>query len=404
MPHDNTQSHWHEVVGESQKAGKGSFLRPPNPYDKFMMEQDIPIFRDIGISKVQNLPLKPWSRMGGKGSFIQLFGTENLWGCYVVEVPGAGALNVEKHMYEEMFLVIEGRGTTEVWWDGHERSKHIFEWQKGSMFSIPLNANHRIVNATSSPALMLAGTTAPNVINLYDNLGFVFDCNFEFRDRFSGGADFFKPSDDVEPDPVRGLAMRKTNLIPDVMNTDLPLDNRRSPGFRRIEPSMTGNKFYLWIGEHQVGRYSKAHGHASGPVLICLKGKGYTHTWPTSLGTRPWESGKADQVRRVDYEPVGLVTAAPMANDWYHQHFAVGTEPLRLTAWYGPRKPGLNWDAAAPGSKTIDFGAIDIRDGGTAIPYDEEDPAVRRDYEAMLAKDGVKSRMDPKLYERPAGL
>ena len=98
MPHDNTQTHWHEVVGESQKAGKGSFLRPPNPYDKYMTEQEIPIFRDIGISKVQNLPLKPWSRMGGKGSFIQLFGTENLWGCYVVEVPGAGALNVEKHM------------------------------------------------------------------------------------------------------------------------------------------------------------------------------------------------------------------------------------------------------------------------------------------------------------------
>ena len=399
MPHDDQQKHWHEVSGDSQKAGLGTFVRPPMPYDKWMMEQEIPIFRDIGISKVQNLPLKPWKRMGGRGSFIQLYGTESMWGMYLVEVPAAGALNAEKHTYEEMFLVIEGRGTTEVWVDGQEGRKHVFEWQKGSMFSIPLNTNHRIVNATSSPALMLAGTTAPNVINLFDNLDFIFDCPFQFRDRFSGGADFFKPKDDVEPDPVRGLAMRKTNLIVDVMNTDLPLDNRRSPGFRRIEPSMTGNKFYLWIGEHQTGRYSKAHGHGSGPVLICLKGKGYTHTWPAQYGIRPWEKGHADKVRRVDYEPVGIVTAAPMSSDWYHQHFATSAEPLRLTAWYGPRKPGLNMDGGAPGQKTVDFGAIDIRDGGTAIPYDEEDPQVRRDYETALAASGVKSRMDPKLYE-----
>ena len=399
MPHDDQQKHWHEVSGDSQKAGLGTFVRPPMPYDKWMMEQEIPIFRDIGISKVQNLPLKPWKRMGGRGSFIQLYGTESMWGMYLVEVPAAGALNAEKHTYEEMFLVIEGRGTTEVWVDGQEGRKHVFEWQKGSMFSIPLNTNHRIVNATSSPALMLAGTTAPNVINLFDNLDFIFDCPFQFRDRFSGGADFFKPKDDVEPDPVRGLAMRKTNLIVDVMNTDLPLDNRRSPGFRRIEPSMTGNKFYLWIGEHQTGRYSKAHGHGSGPVLICLKGKGYTHTWPAQYGIRPWEKGHADKVRRVDYEPVGIVTAAPMSSDWYHQHFATSAEPLRLTAWYGPRKPGLNMDGGAPGQKSVDFGAIDIRDGGTAIPYDEEDPQVRRDYETALAASGVKSRMDPKLYE-----
>ena len=399
MPHDNTQDHWHEVKGETQKAGLGTFVRPPMPYDKYMMEQEIPIFRDIGISKVQNLPLKPWKRMGGKGSFIQLFGTEGLWGCYLVEVPGAGALNAEKHMYEEIFLVIEGRGTTEVWVDGQEGKKHVFEWQKGSMFSIPLNTTHRIVNATSSPALLLGGTTAPSVVNLYDNNDFVFDCPFQFRDRFSGGSDFFKPKDDVEPDPVRGLAMRKTNLIVDVMNTDLPLDNRRSPGFRRIEPNMTGNKFYLWIGEHQTGRYSKAHGHGSGPVLICLKGKGYTHTWPAQYGIRPWEAGHADKVRKVEYEPVGLVTAAPMSSDWYHQHFAVSAEPLRLTAWYGPRKPGLNMDGGAPGQKAVDFGAIDIRDGGTAIPYDEEDPAVRRDWEAAIAANGVASRMDPKLYE-----
>ncbi len=111
-----------------------------------MESDDIPIYRDIGVSKVQNLPLAPWPRLGGRGSYIQLHGTEGKWGSYVVEVPGAGALNPEKHIYEEIYLVVEGRGSTEVWLDG-ETKRHVFEWQKGSLFSIPVNAMHRIVNA-----------------------------------------------------------------------------------------------------------------------------------------------------------------------------------------------------------------------------------------------------------------
>ena len=44
---------------------------------------------------------------------------------------------------------MEGRGSTEVWLDGDSK-RHVFEWQQGSLFSIPMNAWHRIVNASSS--------------------------------------------------------------------------------------------------------------------------------------------------------------------------------------------------------------------------------------------------------------
>src|SRR5439155_1326455 len=81
----------------------------------------VPIYRDIGVSKVQNLPLAPWKRLGGKGTYIQLHGTEGKWGSYVVEVPGADALKAEKHLYEEIYLVVEGRGTTEVWLDSDSK-------------------------------------------------------------------------------------------------------------------------------------------------------------------------------------------------------------------------------------------------------------------------------------------
>ena len=175
----------------NKKAGFGEFKKQPTPYDAWMESKGIPVFRDIGISKVQNLPLQPWKRMGGRGHFIQLHGTEGKWGSYVVEVPGAGALNPEKHLYEEIFLVVEGRGSTEVWLEG-DKKRHVFEWQRGSMFSIPVNAWHRIVNATSSPALLLAGNTAPNLMNLINNQGAIFDNPYQFRDRFSGADDFFK--------------------------------------------------------------------------------------------------------------------------------------------------------------------------------------------------------------------
>ena len=145
---------------------------------------------------------------------------------------------------------------------------------------------HRIVNASSAPALLLGGTTAPNLLNLINNVDVLFNCPYEFRDRFSGADDFYKYKDDIEPDPVRGLAMRRTNFVPDIVNCDLPLDNRRSPGWRRVEPFMTGNTFYLWIGQHENGRYSKAHAHTSAAVLICLKGKGYTYTWPERSASR----------------------------------------------------------------------------------------------------------------------
>ncbi|MEA2977546.1 MAG: hypothetical protein QOF19_3066 [Alphaproteobacteria bacterium] len=399
--HDTTdRSHWHEPKA-GENAGLGKFLRKPMPYDTFMEAEGVPVYRDIGVHRVQDLPMTPWKRLGGKGTYIQLYGTEGVWGMYVVEIPSAGALNVERHFYEKVVLVVEGRGSTEIWLEGQQK-RHTFEWQKGSLFSVPLNAYHRFVNAASSPALLLCGTSAPQIMNLIDNPGFVFNCPHNFTDRYSGESDYFTPKDDLEPDPVRGLAMRRTNIVPDIVNTDLPLDNRRSPGYRRVEPLMAGNRFYLWVGQHENGRYSKAHKHGSAAVLICVKGKGYTYTWPEALGTTPWKNGKGDQVLRQDYEPVGMVSAAPMSGDWFHQHFGTSSEPLRLTAWFGinnarARKPGR------PGEKLMDYGAIDLSKGGSAIPYHLEDAYVRQEYEQALKREGMTSRMNPDFYVSPPG-
>src|SRR5262249_59882357 len=82
--HDTTDPHWHEPQG-MKNAGYGAWKRPNTPYDDYMEAQGIPIHRGIGVRRVQDMPLKRWNRMGGNGTFIQLYGTEGRWGCYVVE-------------------------------------------------------------------------------------------------------------------------------------------------------------------------------------------------------------------------------------------------------------------------------------------------------------------------------
>lgn len=393
-----TKTDWKEPEGGA-RAGFGKFDQPKLDYDRFMESEGLPIVRGVGIQNVKQLELADWPRMGGRGTYIQLSGTEGKWGCYLVEVPAAGALNTEKHLYEELYLVVEGRGTTEVWLEEGGK-KHVFEWQRGSLFSIPVNAYHRIVNATSSPALLLGGTTAPNLMNLIGNTDFIFNCPYKFTDRFSDSDDFYKPNEEIEPDPIRGLAMRRTNIVPDVINCELPLDNRRSPGWRRVEPYMTKNKFYYWIGQHETGRYSKAHAHTSAAVLICVKGKGFTYTWPEELGVNPWKDGKEDRVERVDYEPIGMVSAAPGGARWYHQHFNVSSEPFRLIAWFGPNHPSLV-TGLPPGAKQIDYTAMDINEGGTSIPYWMEDPFLREEFRRCVEREGGEIRMEPSLYDKP---
>jgi len=50
----------------------------------------------------------------------------------------------------------------------------------------------------------------------------------------------------------------------------------------------------------------------------------------------------------------------------------------------------------------MDYGAIDLRKGGSAIPYHEEDPAIRKEFEQTLARAGLATRMLPAFYERSA--
>ena len=59
-----------------------------------------------------------------------------------------GVVAPQRQLFEEMILVLDGRGSTSVWNDAGK--KVSFEWQKGSLFAIPLNAWHQHFNGSGS--------------------------------------------------------------------------------------------------------------------------------------------------------------------------------------------------------------------------------------------------------------
>jgi hypothetical protein len=96
-----------------------------------------------------------------------------------------------------------------------------------------------------------------------------------------------------------------------------------------------------------------------------------------------------------------MVSAAPMGGQWFHQHFGVSREPLRLMAWFGPFGRGTGREPGRPGEQVLDKNAMDLEEGGNAIPYWDEDPRIRQEWEAAMRLEGAEIRMDEAFYRRP---
>ncbi|MBI2755455.1 MAG: cupin, partial [Chloroflexi bacterium] len=76
-----------EPSGDVSAAGYQVYTPSFSPYERFMQEEGIPIYRGIGVYDVRALPLGRWERLGGRGTFLYLDGCESAKGMFVVEVP-----------------------------------------------------------------------------------------------------------------------------------------------------------------------------------------------------------------------------------------------------------------------------------------------------------------------------
>src|SRR5579884_949304 len=329
-------------------------MQKVNTYQEYQRGEGIPVIGGFAVEDLHAVELAPWARRGGRGTFINLDGTGGTNDAYVCEIPPGGALTPQRQLYEEMIYVLDGAGSTQVWYD--ERKKVSFEWRQGSLFAIPLNAWHRHFNGRGDrPARFLAVTNAPVVMNLFHNLDFVFNTPFTFNDRFAG---------------------QENNFVPDTDGIGLYEWRARGAGGRNIMFELAHNTMAAHISEFPVGTYKKAHRHGPGAHVIILSGQGYSLLWP-----------EGEDFRKVDWRRGSMVVPP---NNWFHQHFNPGATPARYLA--------LRWGSQRydmGGAIRMDTGGADVslKEGGAQIEYEDEDRRIHEIFEEEMAKAGAKCRM-----------
>ncbi len=130
--------------------------KDPRPfYNRWQETEGLDIFKGMFVEDLRKVPLKPWKRKGGSGTFINLEGTGGENDAYLCGIPPGGSLLPQKHLYEETIFILDGAGATSIWNEGE--AKMTFEWQAGSLFSPPINAWHQHFNTQGDqPVRILA--------------------------------------------------------------------------------------------------------------------------------------------------------------------------------------------------------------------------------------------------------
>jgi len=336
------------------------------PYTRWVRDEGLDIISAHYVRNLNTVELKPWLRRGGRGVYINHEASRTSNDCYVCEIPPGRQLAPQRQLFEEMIYVLSGRGSTTVWNDAQKRI--TFEWKAGSLFAIPLNTSHQHFNGSGKePARFVAVTNGPPVINLYEDLDFVFNTRHDFRNRFAGEPDYF-----ANKGEQKGLLL-ETNFVADAINLPLISAAERGAGGGHIRFNMAKGSMNSHISQFPVGTYKKAHCHGPGAHVIILSGEGYSLMWP-----------EGEEPRRYEWE-VGSMIVPP--NLWFHQHFNTGTTPARYLAF-------KHEVVSIRNAQGVPKAWISRRVGGDQIDYADEKPIVRELFARALSQHGLQPRME----------
>lgn len=337
-----------------------NWLTSKSSYDGWVDRQGVGRIEDYHVKDLRTVPLAEWPRKGGRGVFLNLIGTEDTNDAYLCEIAPGGSLHPDRHLFEEIVFILEGRGATRVWLDGEPPIS--FEWQRGSLFAIPLNAHYQHFNASGTEAARyLAVTSAPIMLNLLHDEDFIFDCSHRFKQRFSGAHDYFSTNG-----VMHGERVWETNFVSDVYSFPLVARSSRG-GDMNIQLELADGSLAAHISEMPVGRYKKAHRHGPGAHVVILRGEGYSLMWP--------DGGEPSRFEWGD----GSVIVPP--DMWWHQHFNTGAEPVRYLA--------MRWGSNKHHVFKRYTGDVAVKDGGNQIEYADQHPSVYYEYAARLKKVGL---------------
>jgi mannose-6-phosphate isomerase-like protein (cupin superfamily) len=358
-------------VAETPKEGIEEYT-PADAYKAWLKKEGVKVYEEFYFPNLSKIELEPWQRKGGDGAVIHIPNRHMPNDCHVVEIRPGGKSEPEHHMYELTIYVVSGCGATTIWND--EKQKQSFEWEAGSLFSIPLNVWYQNFNGSGDePARYIAVTNAPPMMRLFKDDEFIFNNDFVFRFRFSGEEDYYSGKGKLYKRRIW-----ESNFIANL--PDMPLYGWKERGAGGINAmlEMAGNNMKSHVSEFPVGTYKKAHRHGPGAHLVLISGTaGYSLIWT--------KEDRSDMIK-CDWQ-VGSMVIVP-GDDVFHQHFNCGTNRARYLALRSGDQ-GL-FVPGGPGSRLADKS---MKEGGWQVEYEDEDREIHKIFEKELAAHGATCRM-----------
>jgi mannose-6-phosphate isomerase-like protein (cupin superfamily) len=322
-----------------------------------------------------------WPRYGVKAAACHFKGSGDYTNMFLVELPAGGSTSPQQHLYEEIYYVLEGRGSTQL--EFADGRRHSFEWGPKSLFAIPLNAKYRHFNASGRErALVVETTNLPQVMNLFRNEDFIFNTKAEFSDR-AGDDKYFAGEGDLHL--LRpGNNVWQTNFIPDLATVELQPWEDRGAGSSSITFLLSNSSMHAHISEIAPATYKKAHRHMGGTHVLTLTGDGYSLLW---------ENDGAD-FTRVDWSH-GVVF--PPCEGQFHQHFVTSENASRYVATnvgnlrYPLTEARRRISLSTPSQKQAT--SRSVKEGGDQIEYEDQDPRIHQIWLEEMRRRGITPRL-----------
>ena len=143
-----------------------------DPYLNWANAEGVPIVEGATLDLLA-LETKPWARFGMNGAICHVEGRCDYLSAFLFELtPGQSSAPV-RHLYEDCFYVLEGKGVSEIELSNGERCE--IGWGPGMVFTTPVNATCRLKADGASRARLLSLNDMRYLMGLYRNEAFLFD-------------------------------------------------------------------------------------------------------------------------------------------------------------------------------------------------------------------------------------
>ena len=174
----------------SEELAKKFATEKETPYTRWVKSEGLDIISALYVRNLRTVELKPWARRGGNAVFVNHDASRVSNDCYVLRDPAG---------QEARAAAPAVRGDDPR--PRRPRLHHGVE-QRGQAHHLRVEGGLAVRHPAQrlAPALqrLRQGAGAlrrrhqrPPVINLYEDLDFIFGCEHDFKNRFNGEPDYF---------------------------------------------------------------------------------------------------------------------------------------------------------------------------------------------------------------------